>query len=381
MTSLNLIVNSGSSSLKLSIFELFQANKVKLIQERTFKLIAESDNHQQEITDHLNSFLSEINLDDLKLISHRIVHGGRFYHEPVIIDEKVNKDIKDLAKFAPLHNLLAVYAIESLKIKLPQSIQLAFFDTAFFANLPLAAKLYALPISFYNDLHIERYGFHGINHEYCYHKIKDYYKHCPAKIVIAHLGAGASLSAIKDNQCLDTTMGFTPLDGLTMATRSGSLDPGIITYLLQEKYSLNQLNHILNFESGLKGLSGITGNFQELIKLTHQGNESAKLALDIFVHNLKKYILAMVASLDGLDCLVFTGGIGENSAYLRQRITDELAFLKIKIKRSENVKLKLNSAGLKNIAKKSSKIKFLVVNANENLAIALKSIPFLMNYS
>lgn len=369
MNEIAICVNIGSSSVKLAAFNL---SNNELINNAHFNLSTETENHRAEIYKILEEFTNLVDKAKIKFISHRIVHGGKKYARTVKIDEIVYNDIKELSKLAPLHNKVSLIAIDYFLQFFPDLDQMACFDTAFFTDLPLKAKVYPLPYNFYSDLDIQKYGFHGLSHAYCYNKVSTYFKNNNLKIIIAHLGAGASLSAIKNAVCKDTTMGFTPLDGLTMATRCGSIDAGIILHLLSQNYNFASLNHTLNYESGLKGLSQISGDFKEILDLYNQ-DKKAKLAIDVFMHNLKKHFLAMLACLNGLDVIVFTGGIGENSAYVRQKLLKELSFLKIKINKSKNDNCHFNKSDLKVISSKSSKTKVIVIKDNEELALYLQA--------
>jgi len=308
---------------------------------------------------------------EIAAVGHRIVNGGRDYTQPTAITPGVKAAIRRMAVFAPLHNRVELEGIELVERIFGGIPQIAVFDTAFHSQLPNAAAVYPGPYEWLEQ-GIRRFGFHGINHEYCAKRAaqmlgKDL---LPLKLVTCHLGNGCSLAAIRNGRSVDTTMGFTPLEGLMMGTRSGSVDPGILTYLLREQ-NLNgqQLDHLLNKKSGLLGISGISGDMRKIVSAMKDGNERAKLAFDIFVHRLQTGIGAMVASLGGIDVLVFTAGIGENSAEMREAACAKLAFLGVHLEQGKNAACKADQ----NISTANSPVKSLVIQAQEDWAIACET--------
>jgi acetate kinase len=314
-------------------------------------------------------------LDEIDRVGHRIVHGGAKYNQATVITSEVKDSIADLIPLAPNHNPAHLEGIATIEKILPQVTQVAVFDTAFHRTIPQFAKVYPLPYEWY-EKGIQRYGFHGISHEYCAKRSAQILQQPlnSLKIVTCHLGNGCSLAAIKDGICVDTTMGFSPLEGLMMGTRCGSIDPQIHLYLMQE-YELNpdEINQILNKESGLKGISGISADMRDILKAIEEGNKRAQLAFDIYIHRLKTAIGAMVVSLDGLDVLVFTAGVGENSSIVRQKTCAGLSYLGLQLDLTQN-----NGSPVdENIATKNSQVKVLVIHTQEDWAIALKTMEIL----
>lgn len=307
--------------------------------------------------------------DDIAAVGHRVVHGGREFREATFVTAEVHAGIEKCAEFAPEHNRLALEVIDAATQSLGKKIpQVAVFDTAFHSTLPASAKVYPVPFELYEQ-GIERYGFHGISHKYASRRAAEIMnrKLDDLRIVTCHLGNGASLAAIRDGKCIDTTMGFTPLEGLMMGTRSGSIDPGILIYLVRHRqYGADQLDRLLNKESGLKGVSGISGDMREVLAAGEQGEERAKLAFDVYAHRLCREIGAMAASLGGLDALVFTAGIGENTPGLRAATCRQLAFLGINLDMKKNE----NSAGDSDIALEESPVRILVIHSEEEWEIA-----------
>jgi acetate kinase len=308
---------------------------------------------------------------EIAAVGHRIVNGGRDYTQPIAITPEVKATIQRMAVFAPLHNRVELDGIELIEKLFGDIPQIAVFDTAFHSHLPDAAAVYPGPYEWLEQ-GIRRFGFHGINHEYCAKRAaqmlgKDLRS---LRLVTCHLGNGCSLAAIRNGRSIDTTMGFTPLEGLMMGTRSGSVDPGILTYLMREEnLSGQQLDDLLNKKSGLLGISGISGDMREIVSAMKHGNARAKLAFDIFVHCLQTGIGAMAACLGGIDALVFTAGIGENSAETREAASANLAFLGVHLDSEKNAACKPDQ----DISAANSQVKTLVIQAQEDWAIACES--------
>jgi acetate kinase len=310
-------------------------------------------------------------IDDLSVIDvvgHRVVHGGQDYKEAVIITEDVKQAIARLCNLAPAHNPAALAGIEAIEKSLGNIPQVAVFDTGFHNTLPDAAAIYPIPYNF-AEQGIRRYGFHGISHQYCANRAAEILgQDLPSlRIITCHLGNGCSLAAVKNGCSIDTTMGFTPLDGLMMGSRSGSIDPGILIYLWQQyNYSSEELDNILNKLSGLRGISGISSDLRDVIAAKEQGNKRAQLAWDMYVHRLRSGIGAMLASLAGLDVLVFTAGVGEKSAEIRQAACEPWGFLGLKIDLEKNQQQPADI----DIATFDSMVRVLVVETQEDWAIA-----------
>jgi acetate kinase len=318
-------------------------------------------------------------LDEITAVGHRVVHGGDVYSEPVIIDAQVLKDIRSVAHLAPLHNPMHALGIEWCQEILPDVPHVAVFDTAFHHTMPPYAYRYALPEDLYAENGIRRYGFHGPSHQYVGLMAATYLKKrfSRLKMVTCHLGEGASVCAIDHGRSIDTSMGLTPLEGLVMVTRSGDIDPAIVTYLIRQGLSADEIDHLLNRESGLKGLSGLSGDTREIAAAANAGDPKAMLAAEAFAYRLRKYIGAYYAALGGLDVLVFTGGIGENAAGVRSMATQELWSLGILIDAVKNRAVSDGVDGVVDISHPDSKVPVLVVHSDASRMIARETIRIL----
>jgi acetate kinase len=306
---------------------------------------------------------------EVDVVGHRIVHGGAKYRESVLITPQVRSAIAELAEFAPAHNKLQLAAIETVDRVYGTSVpQVAVFDTAFHATLQPAAYVYPGPYSWL-DQGIRRYGFHGISVQYSTRRAAELLQVPPnsSRLIVCHLGNGASVTAVANGKSVDTSMGFTPLEGIMMGTRSGSIDPSILVYLIRHQgYTADQIDEILNRKSGLLGVSGISGDMREILEAIGKGHERARLAYDIFAHRLTREIGAMLAVLGGADAVVFTGGIGEHCAPLRDHVCRQLAFLGLKLDAAKNERPDLDQ----NIAAPGSPVQVLVIRADEDSVIA-----------
>jgi len=304
---------------------------------------------------------------DIDIVGHRVVHGGQEFEESTLVTPEVKAAIRRLAVLAPEHNPANLEGIEAIERILPSVPQVAVFDTAFHRHMPLPAVVYPIPYELFEQ-GIHRYGFHGISHQYCAHRAaqllgKDL---AALRLITCHLGNGCSLAAIRDGQSIETTMGFTPLEGLMMGSRSGSVDPGILLYLQQQKgYPVAQLDSILNTASGLKGIAG-AGDMRQVLRAMQEGDARARLAFDMFVHRLRYYIGAMLATLGGLDALVFAGGIGENSAEVRAAACAPFAFLGLELDPQKNAQSPADQL----ISAADSAVPVLIVSTQEDWAIA-----------
>jgi acetate kinase len=305
---------------------------------------------------------------DIEVAGHRVVHGGQQFREPTIITPEVKSAIAGMSAFAPLHNRAELEGIDIVEKRIGAITQVAVFDTSFHSQLPEAAAVYPGPYEWLSR-GIRRYGFHGINHQYCAKRVAQLLRHEPKslRLISCHLGNGCSLAAIQDGRSVDTTMGFTPLDGLMMGTRSGAVDPGILTFLMrQDGVSAQQLDNLLNSQSGLLGISGISADMRQIIAAMKAGNPRARLAFEIFIHHLQSSIGAMIAVLGGLDCLVFTAGIGENSPEVREAACSSLGFVGLKLDLAKNAR----ASGDQGISPPDSAVRVLVIRAQEDWAIA-----------
>lgn len=307
-------------------------------------------------------------LPEINVVGHRVVHGGQEYRKSVVITEDVKSKISNLSSLAPAHNPAALEGIEAIEQSLGNVTQVAVFDTGFHATLPDAAAIYPGPYEWVEQ-GIRRYGFHGISHQYCSGRAAQILNRDLAsmKIITCHLGNGCSLAAIKNGRSIDTTMGFTPLDGLMMGSRSGAIDPGILIHLLrQSNYSAERLDYVLNKASGLRGISGVSSDLPQVIAAIAEGDYRAQLAWDMYVHRLRSGIGSMLASLEGLDALVFTAGVGEKSPGIRQAACEAFGFLGLKIDPAKNQQQPLDE----DIATADSTIRVLVIKTQEDWAIA-----------
>jgi acetate kinase len=303
---------------------------------------------------------------DIDVVGHRIVHGGPEHRESAPLTAEVRAAIAEQVEFAPSHNRFELEAIQTVDEVLGTGVlQVAGFDTAFHSTLSPAAYVYPGPYQWF-ERGVRRYGFHGMSHRYAARYAAEFVG-ASSRVITCHLGNGASLAAVRDGKSVDTTMGFTPLEGLMMGTRSGSIDPAILIYLIRHRgYGAEQLDHILNQESGLLGVSGLSGDMREILQAIDGGNERARLAFDVYAHRLVRELGGMLAVLGGLDALVFTGGVGEHCAPLRARVCEQLEFLGLRLDPSRNAKSETDS----NIASADSRIPVLVVRAEEEWEIA-----------
>ena len=392
-----LVLNAGSSTQKSSLYELTDSLpvtppealweghvewsgpggvgtlSVSNARGGTLREQLEFDSRTSAIAHMLNTLwsgttkvISEPSAIDI--VGHRVVHGGQKYREATPITQEVKEEIARLAVFAPLHNRADLEVILTMEQILGHVPQIAMFDTAFHAQLPLPASVYPGPYEWFEQ-GIRRYGFHGISHQYCARRAAQILGRDlePLRLITCHLGSGCSLAAIRRGRSVDTTMGFTPLDGLMMGSRSGAVDPGILIYLLhQNGYSADKLNRVLNQGSGLLGISGISSDMRQVLASMAEGNARAKLAFDVYVHRLRFYIGAMLASLGGLDALVFTAGIGENSPAVRAAACEAFGFLGLTLNPERNAQ----SPADQDIATPDSAVRVVIVRAREEWAIA-----------
>jgi acetate kinase len=396
-----LVINCGSSSLKFHYFDTAedqndlngQVEKIGLgdakftaeIKSRTLCRGLGESGYQEAfqavvdlLTDKKNGVID--NLNELSAVGHRVVHGGDKYNHPVIIDEEVLENIDRFSRLAPLHNPANLLAIHECRKLMPEVPQVAVFDTGFHLKMPSQAFLYGLPYEYYEKDGIRRYGFHGISHKFVALKAASHLKRMfrELKIITCHLGNGASICAIDHGRSVDTSMGLTPLEGLIMGTRSGDLDPSAILYLHKEKgLELEEIEDILNRKSGLKGLSGVSSDLREIEEEANRGNQRALQAIDIFCYRIRKYIGAYIAALGGLDALVFTGGIGEGSAWVRGLACQGLTHMGISIDTIQNKTVLPGQGDITDISEEFSQVKVLVIPTDEERMIARETIKAL----
>lgn len=386
-----LVLNCGSSSLK---YQLFNMDDEKVLAQGIAERIGLNDsilthktsngdkhkinlnfkNHKEALNKILELLTSKEygvlkSLSEIEAVGHRVVHGGEKYSKAVLVNEDVKKSIKELFSLAPLHNpanLIGIEVCEELMKNIPM---VALFDTAFHQSMNLEEFLYAIPYELYKENGIRKYGFHGSSHKYVSEKAAEIAKKDikNLKIISCHLGNGASLCAIKNGKSFDTTMGFSPLDGLVMGTRCGSIDPSIPLYLIKNnKLSVEEVDNILNKKSGVLGISSVSSDFRDIEDEAKKGNKKASLALDIFHYRIKKQIGAYIAALNGVDIIIFTAGVGENGPETREAILKDMDFFGIILDKEKNkVRGKIQE-----ISAKNSKVKVFVIPTNEELVIA-----------
>lgn len=385
-----LVLNSGSSSIKYKLFdkdtlkslalgviERIGSDKGKLHHLDTVS--GKNISRELPVSGHREGFslMTEAlresgaigDISEIFAIGHRVVHGGKKFSTPVLIDSEVTATIKELIPLAPLHNPANLTGIEIALKHAPKIPQVAVFDTAFHQSMPEKAFLYALPEDLHEKFHVRRYGFHGTSHCYVSRQAAEFLNITAHDLncITLHLGNGASAAAIENGRSIDTSMGMTPLEGLIMGTRSGDIDPGIIFYLARVSgMNMDEIDHCLNFESGLLGICG-ENDMRTIGDMADKGNASARLAIDMFCHRLKKYIGAYSAILKRVDCLIFTGGIGENSAPVREQVCRGLKHMGMVMDTEKNRHL---SDGINLISTPESAIKILVVPTDEELEIA-----------
>jgi acetate kinase len=386
-----LVINCGSSSLKYQLINMEDESVLakglveKIGLETGIFTHSPSGKHKivqkENIPNHtiaLNMVMTALteskygvidSLSEITAIGHRIVHGGEYYSESVLIDDKVMEALEKCIELAPLHNPANITGVNACKELLPGVPQVAVFDTAFHQSMPSEAYTYPLPYEYYEKYKVRKYGFHGTSHKYVSNRAAAFLGKSieDLKIITCHLGNGASIAAIKNGHSVDTTMGFTPLEGLAMGTRCGSIDPSIVTFLMEkEKLSTDEIYDILNKESGVLGISGVSSDFRDIEAAAENGNKRAILAIDVFNYKVKTSIGAYAAAMDGVDAIVFTAGLGENSASNRKAICEGLTYLGITIDDEKN-KLR----GEENmISTADSNVKVLVIPTDEEMAIA-----------
>jgi acetate kinase len=385
-----LVLNCGSSSIKYQFFDTVEKKALakglvdrigmtgavlthKRFNDDEIKIVGEILDHTVAIEYVLGVMLSKNHgvidkKEEIEAVGHRVVHGGESFSGSVLISEEVINVLQENIELAPLHNPPNIKGIMAVKRILPDTPQVGVFDTAFHVKMPPKAFLYGIPYELYKKYKIRRYGFHGTSHlfvsqtaaEILGKPIED------LKIVTAHLGNGCSMAAVKSGQSIDTTMGFTPLEGLIMGTRSGDLDPSLILYIMsKEGLSLNEAGTLLNKHSGLIGISGESSDMREILAAVKDNQRRAIYAFEIFTYKIKKYIGAYAAAMGGLDAVVFTGGIGENSVEVRAEVCKEMEFLGIELDEAKN------EAKMEIFSKDNSKVKLLRIPTNEELVIAM----------
>ena len=395
-----LVINCGSSSLKYQLIDMeTEESLVQGLVERIGidgsiltqkvegknKYIIQEDmpNHKAAIKHVLNALVNKEHeiiksMDEIGAVGHRVVHGGEKYSHSVIIDDTVLESIRDCISLAPLHNPPNIIGIEACRELMPNTPMVAVFDTAFHQTMPKEAYICPLPYELYEKYGIRKYGFHGTSHMYVSQKVAEVMKKDikDLKIVTCHLGNGCSLAAVKGGKSIDTSMGFTPLAGVMMGTRSGSIDPSVISFLVEEHgYTMNDIDKILNKKSGVLGISGVSSDFRDVLAEAEKGNERAKLALDIFHYKVRAQIAAYAGIMGGVDVIVFTAGIGENSAITRKECLRGLEFFGFNIDDEKNSV----RGEIQEISTEDSKVKVYEIPTNEELMIARDTVKLVSN--
>ena len=381
-----LVCNAGSSSLKFSLFEAegelllaeggidWTTKPTRLVFRRTGHQEIREELKLEKHADAVARILDDLQagpsaplrvFGELQAVGHRVVHGGKRYTAAVRITPEVKRTIGELAELAPLHNPASLDGITAVEQVLPKVPQVAAFDTAFHATLSEAARTYPVPQKWTREWGMRRYGFHGLSHSYCAGRAAEMIGRRDLRLIIAHLGNGASVSAVCNGICVDTSMGFTPLEGLVMGTRSGTVDPGMLVYLLRHKgLDVNELDQALNYQSGLLGLSGVSSDMRQVLsELPH--NPDAGLAVEVYVHRIRQTVGAMAATLGGVDALVFTAGVGEHAPEIRERVCENLNYLGLELDRTANQTCKPDA----DIAMPASVARILVIATREDLTI------------
>ncbi|MCF8260775.1 MAG: acetate kinase [Melioribacteraceae bacterium] len=387
-----LVLNCGSSSIKYQFIDTdrkfaLAKGQVERIGMASAVLTHEPHNRDKirivgEILDHTIAieYVLAVMLSpnhgvirdksEIDAVGHRVVHGGETFSGSVLVTEKVMDALKDNIELAPLHNPPNIRGIEAAKKHMPDTPQCGVFDTAFHVKMPPRAYLYGIPYELYRRHKIRRYGFHGTSHRFVSLRAADLMNkpYNELKIITAHLGNGGSMAAVKFGQSIDTTMGFTPLEGLLMGTRCGDMDPSVIVYIMgKEGLNLGEANTLMNKHSGLVGLSGGSSDMREIEEAVAEGDKKAKNAFDVFTYRIKKYIGAYASAMGGVDAVVFTGGIGENSSNVRKAVCEEMEFIGIELDDVKNE----NAKGEMDLSKDNSKVRILRIPTNEELVIAM----------
>lgn len=388
-----LVINAGSSSLKYQLIDMDAAAVLakglcerigiygsnlqhkNLVKTISVKVEQQMNDHADAIRMVVNALINPdhgviASMDEIGAVGHRVVHGGEYFADSFIIDGKVKEALKKCIPLAPLHNPPNITGIEACEKIMPGIPQVAVFDTAFHQTMPPEAYMYALPYGLYEKYKIRKYGFHGTSHKYVAGEAAKMLGRPleELKLITCHLGNGSSVAAVKCGKCVDTSMGFTPLDGVVMGTRSGSMDPAVVTFLMESEHmNPTEMNTFMNKKCGVLGVSGVSSDFRDLTTAAQDGNEHAQLALDMFYYSVKKYIGAYAVAMGGVDAVVFTAGVGENDAPARARIIEGLEFMGIKADPEKNAKRGVQI----DVSTEDAAVKTLVIPTNEELMIAL----------
>lgn len=390
-----LVINSGSSSIKFQLISMPKGDVLAkgLIErigfddaiihyktaENSIDKVLKISNHHiglEQITTLLlsNEYGVISSADAISAVGHRVVHGGSVFTKTTEVNQQVKDAIKELSLLAPLHNPANLTGIEVAEKIFPNAKQVAVFDTAFHQSIPEIAHRYAIPNEFYEKEHIRVYGFHGTSHQYVANKTIVYLNKKSSKIITIHLGNGCSINAIKDGKSIDTSLGFGPMNGLIMGTRSGDIDQSVVLYLAQKlNYSTDEVSNLLQKKSGMLGLTGMS-DMRDIETAASKGDKMAKLALEMNAYRIKKYIGSYTAALNGVDAIVFTAGIGENSTLIREMVCTGLSYLGISLDADKNENI---TKGINSIQSEDSKVEILVIPTNEELEIAKQTFELI----
>ena len=391
-----LVLNCGSSSIKYALYNMDDHSvitsggieKIGLPDSFiTIKLNGQKIKFEEPVPEHTSGvqlifkvlttgeYAVMSDLHELDAVGHRMVHGGERFSESVLITDEVMEDFAKCNDLAPLHNPANIKGVNAVKALLPEIPQVGVFDTAFHQTMPDYAYMYATPYELYQKYGVRRYGFHGTSHRYVSKRVLDYLgieKPEGTKIITCHIGNGASVAAIKDGKCVDTSMGLTPLEGLIMGTRSGDIDAGAVTFIMDKEHlDTKGLSNLLNKQSGLAGVSGGFSDFRDILKAISEGNDRARLAKEMYTYRIKKYIGQYAAAMGGVDVIVFTGGAGENQWEVREGATDGLEFLGVKVSVEKNHSCRATEM---TISDDDSKVQVCVIPTDEELMIATDTL-------
>lgn len=390
-----LVINCGSSSLKYQLFNMDDHTVMaKGLCERigiegsllkhtksgmdTVEIAKPMENHKDAVSLVLDMLVDKeygviSDVSEITAVGHRVLHGGQKYSESVIVNEDVKAVIKECFELGPLHNPANLIGIEACEHAMPGTPNVAVFDTAFHQTMPEKAYMYAIPYKYYEQYGIRRYGFHGTSHAFVSAKAIEFgnLDKDNSKVIVCHIGNGGSVSAVQNGKCVDTSMGLTPLEGLIMGTRSGDIDPAVVQFIAhKENKTLEEVITMLNKESGVLGMSGVSSDFRDLTKAASEGNHKAEVALEAYAYRIAKYIGAYTAAMNGVDAIVFTAGVGENNGAIRKTICGYLGYLGVVLDDEQNAKRGEDLV----ISSPESKVKVMVIPTNEELKIAQETL-------
>ncbi len=388
-----LVVNAGSSSLKYQLIEMDNESVLaKGVCERIgaagsvlvhkgkqeVRIEGAMPTHSEAIKMVLDALVNSdygviSDMSEIAAVGHRVLHGAETFKESALVDEKVLAELENIVDLGPLHMPANIMGIKACMAAMPSAPQVAVFDTTFHATMPDYAYMYAIPYEDYKQYRVRKYGFHGTSHLFVSGEVRRILGTDEVKTVVCHLGNGASVSAVKNGKCVDTSMGLTPLEGLVMGTRSGDIDPAAIEFLMEKKnMDIHTALNYFNKKSGVLGVSGVSSDFRDLIAAVDAGNDRARLAVDMFAYRVKKYIGAYAAAMGGLDCIAFTGGIGEHTELVREKVLDDLEFLGVEYDKEKNNNVPRGE--IFELSTATSKVKTFIIPTNEELVIARETL-------